>query len=376
MNVVFRADASIQIGTGHIIRCATLGEWVRKEGAEVSFICREQDGHLCDYLMERGFLVHRLVTPQLCELRDTQRKSSHGSATYEHWLGVAQEVDAAQTIEHIKGLGIRPDWLIVDHYALNISWEQALREHVDRIMVIDDLANRYHNCDALLDQNLCKNYNSRYVGLVQTGCTMLLGPAYALLRPEFRERREGARERYGCVRRILVFFGGSDSARVTEKAVRAINSLGRADISIDVVVGGANPQHNMLKVFCDTINNVTFHHQVSHMAELMEAADLFVGAAGSITWEHMALGLPSMVVTVAENQVPIATHLGQIGMLYYVGKADDSADNIIEQKLATAVDYLINDKSKLMHYSQYCKQLVDAKGTQRVVDVLCEAVRH
>jgi len=194
------------------------------------------------------------------------------------------------------------DWLVVDHYALDRRWEEQMRPFVRKIMVIDDLADHPHDCDLLLDQNLYEDMETRYDGLVPEHCIKLLGPKYALLRRGFREARANLRERDGTVKRILVFFGGSDSTNETAKALEAIQLLGRPDIAVDVVVGLSNPHKDGIKEMCSIMPNAKYYCQVDNMAELMAQADLAVGAGGSATWERCFLGLPSITIITAKNQ--------------------------------------------------------------------------
>lgn len=288
MNIFFRVDSSIEIGTGHVMRSLTLAEDLRMKGANVFFICRKLQCNLINYIEEKGFLVYPLpFHPQKILKIDKTIKHSH-------WLNVNWETDVAQTI-NIIGKHQKIDWLIVDHYAINEKWEQKMRPFVKRIMIIDDLADRSHDCDLLLDQNLYMNIEARYEGLVPKSCLKLLGPRYALLRPEFKEARTCVKARDGSIRRILIFFGGSDPTNETMKVLEAIKLLNKTDIVVDVVVGRTNPQRNQVKQFVNTLKNVTYFCQIDYMADLMAKADLGIGAGGSTTWERCYLGLPTLV---------------------------------------------------------------------------------
>jgi UDP-2,4-diacetamido-2,4,6-trideoxy-beta-L-altropyranose hydrolase len=221
-NIVFRTDASVEIGSGHLMRCLTLADQLRGDGTEVAFICRDLPGGMFDLLDARGYRNARL------DLAATSPRLQHD--------------DARATIEALAQLfpgGV--DWLVVDQYELDAEWERLLRPLSRKLMVIDDLANRSHDCDLLLDQNYYRDLDSRYQGLVPEQCVTLLGPGYVLLRPEFTLARQRLRARDGIVRRILVFFGGSDPTNETEKVMAALRLLGRPDIDVDVVVGLANP---------------------------------------------------------------------------------------------------------------------------------------
>ncbi len=298
MKVVIRADSSVAIGTGHIMRCLTLAESLRSQMADVFFVCREEPGNCCDLIFQKGFKVFRLPGAEpFSKVRDA-------------------EVTAAV-------MGERADWLIVDHYALDAEWECRLRRHARRIMVIDDLADRPHDCDLLLDQNLFEGMELRYDGLTSPGCRLFLGPRYALLRDEFIAARRTLRERDGNVRSLLLFFGGSDPTNETEKALQAVASTEFSDLAIDVVVGGANPLGDLIHDICVDLPNATFHRQVTNMAELMTRADLAIGAGGTATWERCFLGLPTLTVVVADNQAKPAEAADRAGLAYLVGRSAD-----------------------------------------------------
>ena len=138
MFVVIRADASKHIGSGHIMRCLTLAKELRNLGAIVEFITRNHSENLNTQIIEQGFKLRLL--PNHNKLVEQRTLSE-----YEQWLGVSQSVDAEETIKALSGK--QPDLLIVDHYALDYNWEKKLRKIIDKIMVIDDLANRRHDCD-------------------------------------------------------------------------------------------------------------------------------------------------------------------------------------------------------------------------------------
>ena len=206
-------------------------------------------------------------------LSSTSKDLAHAA-----WLGVPWQQDATETL---AALGeTQPAWLIVDHYALDLRWESILRPRVGKIMVIDDLADRPHDCELLLDQNLYQDMETRYDPLVPATCAKLLGPKYALLRPEFAQARKNLRQRDGQVMRILVFFGGVDPTNETAKAIHALASIADRQFAVDVVVGSGNPHKQQIENLCAEHEGFHYHCQVDNMAELMAAADLAIGAGG------------------------------------------------------------------------------------------------
>jgi UDP-2,4-diacetamido-2,4,6-trideoxy-beta-L-altropyranose hydrolase len=258
----------------------------------------------------------------------------------------------------------------VDHYALDAEWETAMRVCAKQVMAIDDLADRKHDCDVLLDQNYYSDLESRYTNLVPKHCKQLLGPKYALLRQEFAPARRERKIRDGKVERIFLFFGGSDLANETGKAIRAIRSLGRESLAVDVVVGEANPHYAEVASLCAELPGVTLYRQVGNIAELMASADLAIGAGGSTTWERCALGLPSIVVSLAENQVAIAEGVHQMGAQIYLGASGEVTPVVI----ADQIEQLLRNPQMLVSMSEKAQQLVDPDGARRVCDVLMGAV--
>ena len=339
------------------MRCLTLAERLRTDGAVVQFICREHVGHLCDLIESAGYSVHRLAKPVgVLTLLGDEQKLAHS-----HWLGVSQEEDAKDVEGILRDKGII-DWLVVDHYALGVAWESSIRTHARKIMVIDDLADRQHDCDVLLDQNLHSNMVTQYRKLVPSHCNLILGPKFAMLRPEFGAERGQLRDRDGIVQRILVFFGGSDLDNVTSKALNALDRLNRSDITIDVVVGGENPNRHEMQAWCEKRSNSNYHFQISNMAELMARADLALGAGGSTTWERCAMGLPSLIISIADNQVAIADAVDREGAAIYLGSANVVSVEHIVEKLRKLMD----DTALLSDMSERAYDLSDGKGVGRI----------
>lgn len=298
MNVLIRADASIEIGSGHLMRCLTLADQLRSKGASVAFVCRDLPGALFELLQNQGYPYAALP-----------KEDSPSQAS-----------DAEQTREACRKMfpaGF--DWIVVDHYGLNAIWEHMMRSEARKIMVIDDLANRPHDCDLLLDQNYYRDLERRYRGLVPDACVNLLGPSYVLLRQEFVDARVRLRARDGHVRRIMVFFGGSDPSNQTKKTLDAISMLSRPDIKVDVIVGASNPRQDEIRAICQQRRNVQYHCQIKNMAELISLADVAIGAGGATTWERSILGLPTLTVVFADNQLETTKDLHECGAVVFLG---------------------------------------------------------
>ncbi|WFP50629.1 UDP-2,4-diacetamido-2,4,6-trideoxy-beta-L-altropyranose hydrolase [Methylomonas sp. EFPC3] len=357
LKVAIRADASVQMGSGHVMRCLTLADALRERGAEVAFISREHPGNLFSLIEASGHLLLRL--PESTSAPDT--RLAHAA-----WLGTTQTEDAQQTAAALRQFG-DPDWLIVDHYAIDAEWEAILRPMVGRIMVIDDLADRRHDCELLLDQNFYISPEQRYRSWVPQSCDLLFGPEYALLRPEFLVAANFSRARDGRIRRILVFFGGSDPTGETVKALQAFDLLGWTETEIDVVVGKTNPRNPLIEALCDKYANIHFHCQTSDMAHLCATADIAIGAGGSANWERFKLGLPTMIVLTADNQCETMQALAAAGYIRLLGKADE----IGPERIAEALTQISQCPTQLLEMGEKCFGLMNGyKGAQYVARIL------
>jgi len=355
-NLIIRVDASTHIGTGHVMRCLTLADELRGRGAEIVFVCREFAGNLCGYIEEKGYIVRRLP------VSDVPEQGVPSGLKHAAWLGADWQTDARKVEEIIKGLEAPPDWLVVDHYALDEKWEGCLRPYVKKIMVIDDLADRAHDPDLLLDQNFYENLESRYDGLVPVWCKKLLGPKYALLRPEFREARKNLRKRDGHVKRIMIFFGGSDPTNETTKVLEAIRMLNRPDIAVDVVVGAFNPHREVIEQMASNMRDCTCHFNVEDMTAIMAKAELAVGAGGTTVWERCVLGLPSLLVSVAENQEKTVFDMAESGYLLFLGRSEEvSVDSLYH-----ALEIAIQSPWLLISFARKTLSLVDGSGADRI----------
>jgi UDP-2,4-diacetamido-2,4,6-trideoxy-beta-L-altropyranose hydrolase len=356
MKVVFRVDASVRMGIGHLMRCLTLAESLRERGAQLRFVCREHTGNLITLLQQKAMPVVVLPAPAI--------NDATSGEDYAAWLGATQAEDAEQTIAALNGE--KPDWLVVDHYGLDVEWEQRVRPHASKLMVIDDLANRSHDSDVLLDQNYSTEGEQRYAGLVGDACKLLVGPRYALLRPEYAAYRKTLRERNGHVRRVLVFFGGTDQQNVTGMALEALSHAELRHLEVDVVIGANNSHRESLVKKAAERAQTTIYGSRPHLADLMMQADLAIGAGGATTWERLCLGLPSLVVSIAENQVPSCVALHYSRLIDYLGYQD----KVDATGAFNEIVHMIGNPGRLVEMSLAGQALVDGCGADIINETL------
>lgn len=343
MNIIIRTDSSSTIGSGHMMRCLTLAVELQEQEMHVSFICNALPGTLGQLAAGQGFPVYWLDSME------------------SDW-----EADARATAAVLEENSALVDWLIVDHYQLDERWERMLRPYSSHIMVIDDLANRRHDCDLLLDANYFLLMADRYDALVPPYAKLLLGPEYALLRTEFSRAHAALRQRNGTINRIFVFFGGSDPMNETGKTVKALSALSNRNFSIDVVVGEANPYKDEIKEQCSLLREVQFFCQINNMAELMAEADLAIGAGGTTTWERCYLGLPSIVIAVADNQIESAATLAAAGAIHYLG----FYTTVIEKDISEAVTSFVLHSERVLAMAKAAHAIVPHNGTSLVAQAI------
>ncbi|GEK31509.1 hypothetical protein KZO01_18180 [Kurthia zopfii] len=272
MNFIIRADASIVIGTGHVMRCLTIAEQLKNEGHVVLFYMKAIEGNLIEFVQNKGFL------------------------TIDSWE--------------------RTDTIIIDHYEIDEVEEKELYQFANKIVVIDDLANRNHCCDVIIDQNLLPNYETRYDLLVPEKCKKLLGPKYLIMRKEFINIRKSRRERNDELKKILVFMGGTDPTHETLKVIEALNDF--EFTKVHIVCGDGNIQKEQIKSIC-LEKGYYYHQQIDYLGSLMEEVDFSIGAGGSTTWERCYIGLPSSCTIVADNQIEGTNYLESQGVILNLG---------------------------------------------------------
>ncbi|HEX6592501.1 MAG TPA: UDP-2,4-diacetamido-2,4,6-trideoxy-beta-L-altropyranose hydrolase [Moraxellaceae bacterium] len=351
MSVVFRTDASARIGSGHVMRCLTLATALRATGAQCRFICRAHSGHLAAVIRQQGFACDLLPAPD----------EEAVAGNYSSWLGTTPARDAEQCAALLAGAAVH--WLVVDHYALDAAWESALRAHCRQLLVIDDLANRAHDCDLLLDQNLGREA-AAYAPLLPAHARCLTGPHHALLRPEFARHRDAslARRHAPSLRRLLVTMGGTDPDNITALVLDILSRCALpADSHVTVVMGATAAGLPRVRQLAPTLPwPCEVRVNETDMAGLNSACDLVIGAAGSSVWERCCLGVPSALAILADNQQRIAQALAQAGGCWYLGPPTDLADTL-PAMLATATP------GALTAMSRQAAQITDGQGTARVI---------
>ncbi|NNP69397.1 UDP-2,4-diacetamido-2,4,6-trideoxy-beta-L-altropyranose hydrolase [Acinetobacter sp. Ac_5812] len=358
MKFCFRADASLQIGSGHVIRCLTIADALVQQGHESFFVCRQHPGHLIEFVRQRGYKVYALT--------EAENNISESGSEYQRWLGVTEQQDADETVAILKKENA--DWVVVDHYALSVNWQKVVRQSFKliRVAVIDDLANRLHDADIILDCGLA-NTVLDYEQINQRAAQYLIGAKYALLRPEFHEKRlwleQNPRVYDSEYVRVLINLGGVDKDNLTGAVLDILSQSNNLKaLNVTVVMGLNAPYRDSV---IKQAENLPFRNKVlinaNNMADLMAEHDLAIGAAGSTAWERCCLGLPTVMICMADNQKMIAQHLDRLGAAISLDQTE------IEEKLLAALE-LAQVQTEQMQQNAY--EITDGLGVDYLLKVI------
>lgn len=355
MDIAFRVDASNEIGTGHLMRCVTLANEMATKGARSSFLCRSLPEALKESLLKNNHIIVMMI--------GHEENSDLGDLDHSHWLGVSQDFDSRETVKYLELHSF--DLLIVDHYGIDCEWEKKVKPLVKELFVIDDLADRQHECDILLDQNFYSDMGERYQNLVPSRCKALLGPKYSLLREEFSQIKKD-KDRT-VVDRILIFFGGVDLENHTLLAMKSVQSIianyGYA-LNVDVVIGQMHPNRIDIISHCEKFG-FNCHIQTNAISSIMADADLAIGAGGSATWERCSLGLTSIAWSIAENQNQLINDAAKAGIIYSIDEKKLTIDYLATHLLA-----VIDNTALRELIARNGKKVVDTYGLSRVCSFL------
>lgn len=292
------------------MRCLVLADKLRKNGYNIIFICKNEKGNI-NNIINKNYKIYILKSNNTEEIKRIITKNK-----------------------------LQVKWLIIDHYDLDYKFENQMCNHVNNIMVIDDLANRKHYCDVLLDQNLSNNFD-RYNHLIPQNCKLFLGLKYLLLRDEFENTPKRIRN---TIKNILVFFGGSDDVNETMKVLESLEPL--KNINVDVVVGNSNVNKYIIRYLCYKYN-FNFYKQINNIAELINKADLAIGSGGTSLWERCYLGLPSIVAILANNQINSVKNAEKLNCIinlgYYKNIKPEDYYNIITNLISEEIEYMSNN---------------------------------
>lgn len=348
--ILIRVDASAEIGTGHVMRCLLLADRLKDYDATIRFVSRHMLDNLQKTIIDHG---HEFI-----HLQKISATAYQGDLDHSHWLGTSQSEDMEATKSVCSDS--EWDWIVVDNYALDYRWESCFKND-SKILVIDDIADRRHDCDMLLDQNFHSEMRKRYSSLVNESCNLLLGPNYALLRDEFRTARHEVRIKSGSVENIMVFFGGIDKKNYTGRTINILRDTLDGNINVEVVIGANHGHRAEIEKICNE-NAYRLHIQIDNIAEIILRTDLSIGAGGTSVWERCCLGVPCICFPIANNQMEQLKSAALHGLILL---PDDNND--FESSLITQLHAITKNKALIEFMSRRCLDKVGVKGLDYVV---------
>jgi UDP-2,4-diacetamido-2,4,6-trideoxy-beta-L-altropyranose hydrolase len=353
LNIVFRTDASLHIGSGHVMRCLVLADALKNAGHNVVFLTRPQKGDLINIIKQRGFDVCELSQPLEWLVPKT-------TSDYAAWLQMDESDDAEECIAQCESI----DLVIIDHYGIGIKWHEKVKKAYNcKIIVIDDLV-RQHAADLIVDQTLLRSVNE-YQAL-NPAAEVLAGTDYAIIHPDFAKFRQEA-VRFKALNnrpKVLISMGGIDAPNATLDVLKALKHNLIEPPYVTVLLSERAPHYSQVTSFVEQERSWVRHIDfVENMAEFMSGYDIAIGAPGSTSWERACLGIPSIVIALADNQQTICEKLVDIGAAISV---DISS---IDKDLKKAYLSLLADYRKMKKIND---QLCDGLGTARVIQKIEE----
>ncbi len=330
------------------MRCLSLAHMLRKAGHQVHFCSRPLSGNIINTIVEKQFIFHPLPIGE---------EAQTYSENYETWLGTSMEDEIKSFSSIIQR--VNPDWIIADHYSINQKWENSVKDKNIKLFVIDDLF-RPHNCDGFLDQNSQIDHDKKTHFIKGK---KFLGPQYALLSEKFLELSPPKLD-LKKIKNITVFFGGSDPKSQTLRFLKNFSSIVNNEQHFRIIIGKFNPDLETIKAMAQAKDNIEVFIQTNDMPNILRATDLFIGAGGTISWEKTYFGIPSICISVAENQVSISQSLHDMNIHNYLGKAEDVKD----QTLIQEVNNLIFDENKRRMYSENSLKLEVSSKLPEVIN--------
>lgn len=347
MEVHFRVDSSSSIGLGHMSRCLNLADGLASNGHSCKFFCRHLAGDSARWAAKRGFDSYYI------DSRD---------------FLLAEVVDGRVDFELYRKcvpLGLEPDWIVVDSYAIDQTWELLAQKTPSKVLVIDDFCHREHCADVFVNQNLFTVDTSHALQKKIKADHYLLGPSYALLGSEYSELRQEVAPRSGLIRNIFVYFGGVDGDDHLTRSLKCLVEVFSADVNITLVAPESGPHYQRVQEFCAQFSNIHIFRAGESLAALMVKSDLSVGACGATTWERACLGLPTLAVPISDNQLLVAKNALDAGACRLLPSCEPAFE-------ARMIDELLKLKKTGVSssWSQACLNSCDGQGVRRVGEVM------
>lgn len=338
MNVVFRVDASKDIGIGHLMRCLALSEELIRRKHTCFFLSKVNNNELINRIEKNNIHYHK-ITPNLSLQADLKKL-----------IKISNENDI--------------DWVITDHYGINSQYIKEIKKNNLRVLSIDDTAQIHYYSDIIVNQNIGAE---KLVFSSEKYSKFLLGTKYVILRDELLQRNKRLETKK--VEKILVMFGGADPDNFTLKVLKRLESLNEY-IQFIVVTGPANQFNNYILSYINKCNmDITYLRNRKKMSDVYLQSDIAISAGGTSCYELAYFGIPTIIITIADNQVKVAQELDNRNISIYLGEKNE----IKSEQLLNNIKLLINNYSLRKNMSENAKKLIDGKGKNKIINFMGNA---
>lgn len=354
MNILFRVDASNIIGTGHVYRCLNFAQLYSKKHT-IYFVSKKHLFNLNEKIKEK-YTCFELEIENLDNI----------NLNINSWLGESENNDVKKTISVIKTNKLHIDWLIIDHYAINETWENEIKKYVKNICVIDDFTNRKHNCNILINQQIKEKEIVKYKNNINSDCKICVGNDYLLLNHQYYQLN--INKNIEKLKRINIFMGGSDTYNITEDIIDICHDYikkNNLNIIFDVIVGKSNKNAEKIKNKIKYLNNFHYYYDLKFIGDLLLEADLAIGAPGTSSYERCITQTPSLMICIADNQKTVIQKFIDSNTSIYCGNIDNYKLNLLENLID-----LNNDPNKLRNMSLNCELFLNIR--QNRINVLLD----
>ena len=364
-HIVFRVDSSRSIGSGHVMRCLALAEEIQQSNPStlICFVCKRHLGNVNNWIKLRGFTLLEFdlqhVSAQTLTVPQARERAL---PPHYMWVGGSIQSDGEKTAKYCKQQDVT--WVVVDHYGLDYRWERLVCKSGVKLLAIDDLCDRVHECDALLDQTYLRGRED-YANLVPQNTKLLLGPDYALIARKFREKRCTKRTQKAQSDRdfkVLITFGGADPTDFTSKTLEVLKRQSWfTNLKLTVVLGPQYENTDLIELSLKELEGARILSSVTNIADLMVETDVCVSAAGSTVWELCCLGVPSILISTAGNQRDIAENLGRNEIMLRAQQVEE-IPNLLHR--------LMTDQAMRELLSGNAKRICEGNGPEMVAEMM------
>jgi UDP-2,4-diacetamido-2,4,6-trideoxy-beta-L-altropyranose hydrolase len=344
--IFFRLECTPKLGIGHFMRCISLANELINDN-NVFFV-------YSNHLIKK----YRKFGDKRIQYLNIKKKLD-----VDNFRVNAKKKQIQDAAEFIKFLKIKKEKIIVivDCYSLDYIWEQDVKRYTTKLVVIDDLASRYHHCDYLIDQTLNRS-KLNYKNYLIAPCKLLLGSKYCIIRRQYKELISNQKKQIDLFQRLNISFGNFDDKNLVLRSLIEINKSTYKFKRIDVFISRHSKNYTKVEKFKEKSGmNFKLFSDAKNFPKMLSKSSLCIGAGGTTSWERCLMLVPSIIIKAANNQDTIISELKKEKLIYYSGTSKSKNLDIIG-----GIKYYNNIKN-LKFFKNKAKQTFDIDGIKRII---------